>query len=390
MKQTAAAGAAMLLTPLAPGLSRLAGPRLPSYLAGHAEEFALDPHGAALSWFREAGSGLFLHYGLYSLLEQGEWVQLHRKIPVADYEKLKLKFTAAHFDAGFIAELAVAAGMKYVNLTAKHHEGFCLFKTSQTDYNSCSAAAGRDLVGELREACAKKGLGLFLYYSVAADWHHPYFLPRKAGWGSYRPAYDTPQPQYRYTEEADFSKYLSYVRAQLRELVTRYRPAGIWFDPIMGFYARPDLFPMSALYAEIRALCPYTLVSFKQGATGTEDFGAPERGAAGFAAGVSKTFGPAAGRVARKAWQGNAHKHNETCNTLQPRTWGYNKAMDGKHKQPPEVLALLKDAASRGMNLLLNTGPLPDGSIYPGDAATLRAVGKAAARNAVLSSRRAR
>lgn len=349
---------------------------IPRYLWDHADMFIKDPHQAALSWFSEAGAGLFIHYGLYSLLGRGEWVQLEEKIPVAEYERLKRKFTAHNFDPDFITDVALAAGMKYINLTAKHHDGFCLFKTKQTSYNSLHSPAKRDLVGELKSACDKKGLGLFLYYSIAADWHHPYFSSREAGWGSYRPAYSDTQPAYVYKEEADFQKYLLYARAQLHELVTQYQPAGIWFDPIMGFYARPDLFPMEQIYAEIRSYCPYTLISFKQGATGTEDFAAPERGAGSFSEGVGKLFGDKAGLVATKAWEGNKDKHNETCNTLQSRTWGYKKAEDGKHKNTAEVLDLLQDAKSRKMNLLLNTGPLPDGSLSPEDVKTLREIGR--------------
>lgn len=385
VKHSATAGGALLLS--SPWLSACTTGRvLPSYLSAYGNLFRADPHTAALSWFSKAGFGLFMHYGLYSLLGRGEWVQLHEKIPVAEYEKLKTKFTARDFDPDFITDMAIAAGMKYINLTAKHHEGFCLFKTGQTDYNSLNSPARRDLVGDLKKSCDKKGLGLFLYYSLAADWHYPYFLSREAGWGSYRPAYTEHQPAYLYKTEEDFQKYLAYARAQIKELVTQYRPAGIWFDPIMGFYARPDLFPMAEIYAEIRSLCPYTLVSFKQGATGTEDFAAPERGAGSFSVGVEKAFGKASGLVAEKAWEGNKDKHNETCNTLQPHQWGYNKADDGRHKHADEVLDLLKDAKRNDMNLLLNAGPLPDGSIAPEDVKTLKELGMMEKKYDTLSS----
>jgi alpha-L-fucosidase len=376
LKQVATAGTGMLILP--PWLDMPDHKTVPPHLWGHADLFIKDPHQAALSWFSAAGFGLFMHYGLYSLLGRGEWVQLEEKIPVAEYEQLKKDFTAENFNPDLITDVAIAAGMKYVTFTAKHHDGFCLFKTNQTRYNSVHSPAKRDLVRELKKACDKKGLGLFLYYSIAADWHHPYFASSETGWGNYRPAYAAPQPAYAYTGEADFQKYLVYARAQLRELVTQYRPAGIWFDPITGFYARPDLFPMDNIYAEIRSLCPHTLIAFKQGATGTEDFAAPERGAGSFAAGIGKSFGARSGLVAEKAWEGNQHKHNETCNTLQSRKWGYSKAEDGKHKNAEQVLALLQDAKARNMNLLLNTGPLPDGSLPPEDVKTLRETGRLA------------
>lgn len=374
LRQLTIAGAAMAL----PEPLRAAGalPEPPAYLAAYKALYAKDPHAAALSWFSNARFGLFLHYGLYSLLARGEWVQLREKIPVAEYEKLTEQFTAEHFDADFITDLAIAAGMKYVNLTAKHHDGFCLFKTAQTNYNSVQAAAGRDLVGELKAACDRKGLGLFLYYSICADWHHPYFYPPEAGWSNARPAYTAPQPAYLYKRKDDFNKYLAYAKAQLGELVTQYRPAGIWFDPVMGFYARPDLFPMQELYTQIRTLCPHTLVSFKQGATGTEDFAAPERGAGSMYEQVKKSLGEQPGRLAQKVWDANKNKHNETCNTMQPGIWGYRKDDDGKHLQVEQVLSLLQEAGGKGMNLLLNTGPLPDGSIHPADVEVLRKAGK--------------
>jgi alpha-L-fucosidase len=124
--------------------------QLQSYLAGQAALFSKDLHAAALSRFSKADFGLFMHYGLYSVLGRGEWVRLHEKIPVTAYERLKMKFTARNFDSDFITDLAIAAGMKYVNRTAKHHEGFCLFKTGQTDYNSLNFPARRDLVGGLK------------------------------------------------------------------------------------------------------------------------------------------------------------------------------------------------------------------------------------------------
>lgn len=378
LKQLSTAGTAMMLPTGWSSFndSNSHGQRhIPSYLSGYADEFKKDPHAAALSWFKDAGFGLFLHYGLYSLLGRGEWVQYKDKIPVAKYEKLKSKFTAKNFDPDFITDLALSAGMKYVNITAKHHDGFCLFRTSQTDYNSLNSPTKRDLVGELKQACDQKGLGLFTYYSVGADWHHPYFLPRKAGY-LYRPAYAHRQPAYRYDNILDFRKYLDYAGAQIKELVTQYHPAGVWFDPMMGFYANPALFPMTQIYNKIRSLCSYSLLSFKQGATGTEDFAAPEGEDGSFYKKVLKRFDESNALVAKKAWEMNEYKHNETCNTLQPHWWGYSKAADRKHKNAKQVLELLREAQSKNMNLLLNTGPLPDGSIYRGDVKTLREVGQ--------------
>ncbi len=347
---------------------------VPSYLKDYRESYAENPRQAAWDWFGDAKFGLFMHYGLYSLLGRGEWVMLREKIPVAEYVKLKGQFTAQNFDVDFITDLALDAGMKYINLTSRHHDGFCLFETKQHDYHSVAAPASRDIIGDLSEACHKKGLGLFLYYSYAADWWHPYFYAREAGWANARPAYDQPQPEYKWTRDEDFRIYIDYVHAQLRELLTNYGPiAGIWFDPIMGFYSRPDLFPSEETYSLVRSLQPQVLISFKQGANGTEDFAAPERSGHSLA---ERLKNPVHQEVARKAWESNKDKHNEICDTLQPSVWGYKKADDSKHLDADEVQKRLEAAWAANCNLLMNTGPLPDGSIHPDDVKTLREVGR--------------
>jgi alpha-L-fucosidase len=349
------------------------GTTLPPHLSEHAALWEENPRAASIEWFSRARFGLFMHYGVYSILGRGEWVMLAERIPVAEYEKLKDGFTAERFDADSIADLAVAAGMKYVNITTRHHDSFCLFRTGQTDFSSVNSPAGRDLVGELAEACRKRGLGLFLYYSYALDWRHPYFYPREAGWENARPAYDAPGPAYAWRSDADFRRYIDFVHAQLRELLTQYGPvAGLWFDPIMGYYHRADLFPVEETYALVRSLQPGCLISFKQGANGDEDFAAPERSAASLAERLEGT--PA--EVATAAWEKNKTKLKERCNTLQPHKWGYVSAEDGAHLGVDEVMRMLEEAGAEGSNLLLNTGPLPDGSITPEDEATLREVGR--------------
>ncbi len=341
----------------------------PPYLNNYAAEYEQSPRQANLQWFTDARYGMFIHYGLYAQLARGEWVQLRDTIPVAEYAKLKDTFTAENFDADFITDLAQKAGMKYITITSKHHDGFCLFKTRETGFNSLSAPCGRDLIGELATACNEKGLGLFLYYSYAADWKHPWFYSRDAGWKNARPPYPEPQPEYKFEKDEDFRKYVDYVHAQLKELLTQYPDiAGIWFDPIMGYYYRPDLFPMEETYALIREMSPHALISFKQGATGTEDFSAPERNAGAV---VGSQF-----EVAREVYEKNKNKPKEICNTLQPHAWGYNKRDDGKHKTANEVVAIFKEAQARDANLLMNVGPLPDGSFPEEDIQNLTKAGK--------------
>jgi len=341
---------------------------VPPHLQEYATLYETDPRASSLEWFQGARFGLFIHYGLYALLGRGVWGMLRERIPVAEYARLKDRFTAGAFDADAITDLALAAGMRYVTITSRHHDSFCLFHTRETDFNSADSPAKRDLMAEMAEACRRKGLGLFFYYSYGADWRHPYFYPREAGWKNARPAYEKPDPAYLWEKDEDFRHYIEFAHSQLRELLTQYGPlAGIWLDPIMGYYGRPDLFPIEETYALIRSLQPHCLISFKQGANGDEDFVAPERKARVLDRG---------GEVAARAWERNQGKPIEVCNTLQPRVWGYSKAVDGKHRTVDDVMAMLTDAAAMEANLLLNIGPLPDGSVHPEDVATLREVGR--------------
>lgn len=334
---------------------------VPGYLKGYEALFAQDPRKAALKWFREARYGLFLHYGLYSLLGRHEWVQLREAIRVAEYEKLKDDFTAEVFDAEAIADFAVACEMKYVNLTTRHHDSFCLFETRETPFHSVNAPCGRDLVGELAKACAGRGLGLCLYYSHGRDWKHPH-APNNDQWGGRaRPEYDPPEPTYATGAEHNLQIYLDFCTAQITELLTNYGPiAAIWLDgiavPKSGNMSR---FKYQELYDYIHSLQPQVLVSYKQGLLGTEDFQAPEHQAAE-----------------------DSGKPMEICTTMCPGpggkrvSWGYLAEGKGHHKGEDEVWETLKNAGARNCNLLLNTGPLPDGSLDEEDVGVLLAVGE--------------
>lgn len=342
--------------------------KIPVYLQDFEIQYKENPRAANLEWFKQAEYGMFIHYGLYSILEKGEWVQLRDTIPVAEYARLKDQFTAGQFDADKITDIASKGGMKYITITSKHHDGFCLFETEATDFNAKNSPAGRDLIKELYDACERKGLGLFLYYSYGADWKHPYFYPREAGWKNARPAYKEPQPEYLYEKEADFQIYVDFVHEQLEEILTQYpNIAGIWFDPIMGYYSRSDLFPIDSTYALVRSLSPHALISFKQGANGDEDFMAPERGGN---ARVGEQF-----EVARKVYELNKNKPREICNTLQPHAWGYNKQHDGNHKTAEDIMKMLEDAALIDANLLLNVGPKGDGSFPEEDIQAITEAG---------------
>jgi len=336
------------------GESKLA---LPSYLRGYEALFAIDPRQAALKYFREATFGLFMHYGLYSLLGRHEWVQFKERIPVKEYEKLAGRFTAEHFDADFITDMALDAEMKYINITTRHHDSFCLFDSKYTDFKSTNTPAKRDLVGELAQQCQRKGLGLYLYYSHGRDWRHPH-APNNGDWGgSARPKYTRREDLYKYGDEHNLQIYVEFMKNQITELLTHYGPIGaIWLDGIATPRSREDkirLFRCQELYDHIHSVQPQVLVSYKQGLLGTEDFKAPER-----------------------HWKEKSEVPLEICDTLQPRGWGYIKKDDGKHKSADQVMVMLKKAKDMGANLLLNTGPLPDGSIHPEDVKTLKEVGR--------------
>lgn len=348
---------------------------VPSYLSAYANQWDKDPKSAGLAWWSEAKFGLFIHYGLYSQLAEGEWVQFHRPIPVAEYEKLADTFDPSGFDADFITDLALEAEMKYVNLVTCHHDSFALWDSKTEPFNSLRTKAGRDLVGELATACDKKGLGFFTYYTYHANWRHPYFLSRDY-YPMARPDYPRPEPAYKLTCDKDFDKYVEYAHACMSELMTNYGPiAGMWLDLISGYYAAPDMMPVEKSYELVRSLQPQTLISFKHGATGTEDFGTLEQHFHTLEDQIRKNYGERAAAIAHNAWEKNLPKHNEICATLQRSKWAY--AITEEHLDPEEVRGLLAHAHSHNANLLLNTGPLPDGSIPQADIDTLREVGAA-------------
>jgi len=317
-----------------------------------------------IEWFRGAEFGLFMHYGVYSLLGRGEWVQLRERIPLDEYSKLKDGFTAERFDADFITDLALEAEMKYVNITTMHHDGFCLFSTKETDFTSVNSPAGRDLVAELAEQCHEKGLGLCLYYSHGRHWRHPHAMTPEKYDRSARPAYDPPEPGYATGKDHHIEKYVAYCKAQVTELLTNYGPvSNIWFDgwgtPKAGPWEEELQIP--ELYEIIREIQPECLISYKFGITGTEDFLAPEYNW------LEKKTEEAERALA-------TGKPIELCHHIAG--WGYTAENDGKHRGVDSVMADLDYVRRWDANLLLNTAPLPDGSIDEQDVRTLKEVGK--------------
>ena len=178
-----------------------------------------------MAWFRDARFGLFIHWGVYSVpagewngnTNYGEWFLEETKMPVSQYEKFAGQFNPVKFDAKEWVRLAKEAGMKYIVITSKHHDGFGMFRSDQTDWCIKSTPFQRDPLKELADACHAAGIKLCFYYSIM-DWHHP-------DWGTRRPWND------KATGTPDMDRYVAYMKAELKELLTRYGPIGIlWFD----------------------------------------------------------------------------------------------------------------------------------------------------------------
>lgn len=347
---------------------------LPGYLQGHEAAWAHNPREANRQWFEQARFGLFIHYGLYSALGAGEWVQFQQQIPVAEYAKLRDTFTAVDFDADFITDLAIETEMKYITLVTCHHDSFCLWDSKTESFNSINSPCGRDLVRELAAQCARKGLGFFTYYTFMLNWRHPYFLSREH-LSVARPDYKEPQPEYLFQSLDDYPKYVAYMQSCVRELLQlEYPLAGMWLDIIMAYYMVPELVPIKETYELIRKLRPETLIAHKQGATGDEDFASPEFNFQSLGKRLREQGHPEAAERADAAWALNRVKHNEICMTLQEGGWGYNEG--SSHLSSDQVWDRLGYALANNCNLLANVGPLPDGSIHPDDIETLRDVGK--------------
>jgi alpha-L-fucosidase len=299
-----------------------------------------------LDWWRAAKFGLFIHWGLYAIPAGewrgqaipglGEWIMLRASIPVADYEPLAARFNPVRFDAAEWVSLARKAGQKYLIITAKHHDGFCIFDSAVTDYDIVDATPfKRDVLQELAEDCRKQGLRLGFYYSQTQDWHHP----------------DGDGNDWDFDEsQKDFAGYIeNYVKPQVRELLTNYGPiAIIWFDTPKGISIEQS----QSLLDLCRQLQPDCLVCGRLGNTlgdyaTTNDNAIP------------------AGQV-RLDW--------ETPATIND-TWGFKKD-DHNWKSTADLIRKLVDIVSKGGNYLLNVGPTAEGVIPQPSIERLLAMGE--------------
>jgi len=306
----------------------------------------------AREWFQDARFGMFIHWGVYSVLEDGEWVMNNRKMPISEYEKLPPKFNPVKFNAAEWVALAKAAGMKYITITSKHHDGFAMFATKQSKWNIVDATPfKRDPMKELAEECRKQGIKLFFYHSHL-DWTHADYYPRgRTGQASGRP------------QSGDFNKYLDFMDAQLTELLTNYGPiGGIWFD---GWWDKRDAnWRLEQTYRLIHKLQPAALVGNNHHVKPFEgeDFQMFEKDLPG-----KNTAGHSADSVI-----GNLPL--ETCDTIN-KAWGYN-AKDKSLKSTKDLIQYVVRAAGYGANFLLNVGPKPDGTIQEEFTVRLKEIGQ--------------
>ena len=286
-----------------------------------------------MAWFREAKFGMFIHWGLYSLLKRGEWVMHSEALPAEKYRALAEEMDPGRDAVRQWIRLAARAGMKYVVLTAKHHDGFCLFNTQLTDFNSAARGAGRDYVREFVEACRGEGLRVGLYYSLG-DWSLPAYQAAAAG------------------DSAQASALALFIRGQIRELLTNYGRIdilwydGAWYD---GKYLTPEILGMAETNAMVRELQPDIIINDRSGLGG--DFSTCEN-------------------ECRPAPMG---RDWEMCTCIND-IWGYCEH-DYNYKTFNQLVFLLVNCATQGGNLLLNISPRGDGSVPEEQERRLSAVG---------------
>ncbi len=308
--------------------------------------------------FQDAKFGMFIHWGVYSVLGNGEWVFHNRKLTLHEYERLPAFFDPEKFDAKAWVGLAKAAGMKYITITARHHDGFAMFDSKISDWNIVQRTPyKRDPLKMLADEAHRQGIKLFFYYSQL-DWHHPDYYPRG------KTEFDNGRWDNGRQDRGDWNSYLDdYMDGQLRELLTNYGPiGGIWFD---GMWDKPNAdWHLEKTYALIHQLQPAALIipNHHQKPHPGEDVQTferdlPGRNSAGFNTKYVSDQLPL-----------------ETSNTLNG-SWGFNIG-DSKYKSAQEVEEMLVRAAGNNANLLLNIGPMPNGEIQEEFAVRLKAVGE--------------
>jgi alpha-L-fucosidase len=315
-------------------------------------------------WWREARFGMFIHWGLYTVPAGewkgkkipgiGEWIMENADIPVLEYEQLAKQFNPVKFDAEQWVKIARDAGMKYIVITSKHHDGFCMWDSKLTGYDIIDATPfKRDILAELSAACKKQGIKLCFYHSIM-DWHHPdaqaTFYPKYNDGSRSNPNFD------RYVEY--------YLKGQIRELIENYGPLGIlWFD---GEWVKDWSYEMGwNMYEHVLNLQPDIIINNR--------VGKGRQGLQGFSEGQEcpGDYGTPEQRIPPTGLPGVDW---ETCMTMND-TWGY-KSYDNNWKSTEDLIHKLVDITSKGGNFLLNVGPTAEGLIPEPSIERLAAMGK--------------
>jgi len=296
---------------------------------------------SSMRWWREARFGMFIHWGIYAVPARGEWYMTNAQVPRAVYENYAKQFYPGKFDADSWAKIAHDAGMKYIVITSKHHDGFCMFKTKTNHYNVVDATPWhKDPLRALSKACRRYGIKFGVYYSIM-DWHSRYQMP-------HRP--DSLHPVYNPThfKEGDKDAYINYMKTELKELIMQYHPAILWFDgQWMHGWTNED---GRAIYSYLHTLDPQIIVNNR--VKGAGDYDTPEQ------------------EIPANDLQGRGW---ETCMTIN-NSWGFN-AEDSNFKSTTMLIRNLIDIASKGGNYLLNVGPTASGIIPQPEVDRLEAIG---------------
>ncbi|MFD1315491.1 alpha-L-fucosidase [Namhaeicola litoreus] len=306
----------------------------------------------ARKWFADAKFGLFIHWGVYSVLGDGEWVMQLQNISIPEYEKLPTFFNPVNYNAAEWVKMAKDAGMKYICITTRHHDGFSMFDTELTDYNIVkSSPYKKDILKELAVACEKEGIKLFFYYSLL-DWHNDDYYPRGSTGNGIAGRKD-----------GNWEKYIAFMKGQLTELLTNYGEiGGIWFD---GDWDKKEAdWHYDEIYQLIHRLQPQCLIgnNHHEAIKPGEDFQMFEKDLPGRS---TQKFASKAEDI------GSLPK--EVCETING-SWGFN-LQDRHHKSDKELIQYLIKAAGYGTNLLLNVGPMPNGKIQEEHVKSLEKIG---------------
>lgn len=315
-------------------------------------------------WFMHDRFGMFIHWGLYAIPARGEWVHSDEQITQKEYQKYFKEWNPVHYDAKEWARLAKAAGMKYAILTTKHHEGFCLFDSKYTEYNSMKAC-GRDLVREFADAFRAEGIKVGFYYSLL-DWHHE-------DYPVYKDMYHPDRENLAYKgKEHHFERYLEYMHNQVRELMTEYGKIDLlWFDFSYEGHSKED-WRGTQLIEMVRKLQPDIIMNGRLEANG-ENYGSvmtdePNIFSGDFA--CPEMIIPPNGLQT----PGGCEIPWEACFTLN-NNWGY-APKDKHHKNASQIIKKLVECTSKNGNMLINVSPTAKGDIPDWQVKILEEVGK--------------